>query len=175
MTATICLNGHIIRPQTRPEEKPSWQLIGNCENCNAGPLHGAQNGCRCSVLRNKVRLCRRCAIALDINTKGYSPLLSNAENASVRLAQSLSSPGVPEMEASHVYRFEVHVNAFGRPTIARRSVTKVVMQVLNNAFGDAVAVLDASGTTIPYDPKQHAIGGGGDSLYASSNGNGTHA
>lgn len=168
----VCLGGHIIGAQKSDKLMP-WQLVGSCDGCANGPLHGTDNTCGCSVRRDKMRLCRRCAIALDLATKSWSPLLSNAENASVRLARTLDDPHrVIEREGEQLFRFEVSVASYGPESTTKNQVVNQLMRSLHIAFRDSVTVFDKGRQrTIPFDPRSHTIGGVTDT-YTNGNGNG---
>lgn len=77
------------RPLGKHTDHPLMLPPGECAACGIGPLHGAWrsvwdqekqrwiiggNRCRCSAERAGVLLCRECAIAFDITTKGHSRL-----------------------------------------------------------------------------------------------------
>lgn len=171
MNDDICISGHVIGPQ-KSDKLMSWQTVGECDGCCIGPLHGTDNDCDCSVRREKMRLCRKCAIAFDLQGKGWSPLLTHAENASIKLARTLADPNrVIEYEGEHVYQFQIRVASYGRASTTKNFVVRELMRSLNNAFKESVTVVDqATHHTIPFDPKAHSLTGTG-----QSNGNGnTH-
>lgn len=56
---------------------------GDCAACGRGPLHGAWKGstaCACSFDRGGLLVCRDCAIACDVVTKGFSQIGSPQYN-----------------------------------------------------------------------------------------------
>jgi hypothetical protein len=126
-------------------------------------------------LRDRKRLCRDCSIATDLFTQGWSPLLSHAENASIKLARVLSDPNrVVEHEGDQSYKFTVTINAFGRDSTVRGQVITNLMRTLHTAFNDKCHVLDVSrGRTIKFDPSRHGIGGSGEITYENGSSNGT--
>lgn len=70
----ICRCGKEIRRQIHSSGQ--GRPAGECEGCGLAPLHPAVpaglSGCSESFLRNGKRVCRECAIAYDLITKGHT-------------------------------------------------------------------------------------------------------
>lgn len=59
-------------------EAPGTLPPGPCEYCDLYPLHGprhAGSGCGCSFIRDKRRVCRKCAVVSDLVTKGRTKIV----------------------------------------------------------------------------------------------------
>lgn len=170
----LCLTGRIIGPVKRTEFL-HWERPGPCDNCGVGPLHGVGN-CDCSFRRDRMRLCRRCAISWDLERTPRSPLLSAEDNQAVQRARELLNgpPIVVAREGEHTYEFTVRIHSFGMDNRnqLKNQVTRSLMSALHLKFADRFTVIDrVNRKQIKFDPKAHGIGG----VITNGNGNGSHA
>lgn len=107
-SGALSSSGHPLCPEGLPIDSGRRTYAvrmpdGPCENCGAGPLHGPMlHTCRCPCAfpRGGRRVCRECAIAMDLFTLGRTRIICNLTPAQqeyvaqlyARVSRSGSSP-----------------------------------------------------------------------------------